>query len=137
MEVPVAELTVDKGVITHAASKRRTTYGRVAAAAAKLPVPDAKAMKLKDPKDWKIAGKPLKRLDTADKLRRAQGLRNRRRASRHAQRRDDERDPRGNRAPGAQPAAEEREAQSVRGGYIGLNASPAGRCRTSRSSRPG
>ena len=25
-------------------------------------------MTLKDPKDWKIAGKPLKRLDTADKL---------------------------------------------------------------------
>ena len=25
-------------------------------------------MKLKDPKDWKIAGKPLKRLDTADKV---------------------------------------------------------------------
>ena len=30
--------------------------------------PDPKAIKLKDPKDWKIAGKPLKRLDTADKL---------------------------------------------------------------------
>ena len=28
-------------------------------------VPDPKSMKLKDPKDWKIAGKPLKRLDTA------------------------------------------------------------------------
>ena len=30
--------------------------------------PDPKSIKLKDPKDWKIAGKPLKRLDTADKL---------------------------------------------------------------------
>ena len=67
-KVPVAELAVDKGVITHAASKRRTTYGKVASAAAKLPVPDPKSMKLKDPKDWKIAGKPVKRLDTADKL---------------------------------------------------------------------
>src|SRR5216683_2862917 len=66
--VPVGELTVADGVITHAASKRSTTYGRVATAAAKLTPPDPKAIKLKDPKEWKIAGKPVKRLDTADKL---------------------------------------------------------------------
>jgi isoquinoline 1-oxidoreductase subunit beta len=66
--VPVAELTVSNGVITHGASKRSIHYGEVAAAAAKLTPPDAKSIKLKDPKDWKIAGKPLKRLDTADKL---------------------------------------------------------------------
>ena len=30
--------------------------------------PDPKSIKLKDPKDWKIAGKPMKRLDTAAKL---------------------------------------------------------------------
>jgi isoquinoline 1-oxidoreductase beta subunit len=66
--VPVAELTVSDGVITHAASKRSTTYGKVAGAAAKLTPPDAKSIKLKDPKDWKIAGKPMKRLDTAEKL---------------------------------------------------------------------
>ena len=65
---PVSELTVSDGVITHAASKRTLRYGEVAAAAGKLTPPDAKAIKLKDPKDWKIAGKPLKRLDTADKL---------------------------------------------------------------------
>ena len=34
--------------------------------AAKLPVPEKPA--LKDPKDWKVAGKPLARLDTADKV---------------------------------------------------------------------
>ena len=67
-KVPVGELTVADGVITHAASKRTTTYGKVAAAAAKLTPPDPKSIKLKDPKDWKIAGKPMKRLDTADKL---------------------------------------------------------------------
>jgi len=55
-------------VITHAASKRTTSYGKVAAAAAKLEAPDPKSIKLKDPKSWKIAGKPMKRLDTADKL---------------------------------------------------------------------
>ena len=41
-------------------------YGKVADAAAKLPVPEKPA--LKDPKDWKIAGKPLKRFKTADKV---------------------------------------------------------------------
>ena len=67
-KVPVDELRVANGVITHAGSKRSTTYGKVATLAAKQPAPDAKAIKLKDPKDWKIAGKPLKRLDTAPKL---------------------------------------------------------------------
>jgi isoquinoline 1-oxidoreductase subunit beta len=66
--VPVGELIVSDGVITHGASKRSIRYGEVAAAAAKLTPPDPKTIKLKDPKDWKIAGKPLKRLDTADKL---------------------------------------------------------------------
>jgi isoquinoline 1-oxidoreductase beta subunit len=67
-KVPVGELGVAKGVITHAASGRSTTYGKVAAAAAKVPAPDPKSIALKDPKDWQIAGKPMKRLDTADKL---------------------------------------------------------------------
>ena len=66
--VPVGELTVSDGVITHGASKRSIRYGEVAAAAAKLTPPDPKSIKLKDPKNWKVAGKPLKRLDTADKL---------------------------------------------------------------------
>src|SRR5713101_6314434 len=67
-KVPAGELSVADGVITHAASRRSTTYGRVAVAAAKLAPPDPKSIKLKDPKDWKIAGRPIKRLDTAMKL---------------------------------------------------------------------
>jgi isoquinoline 1-oxidoreductase subunit beta len=67
-KVPVGELAVSDGAITHAASGRTTSYGKVASAAAKLAPPDPKDIKLKDPKDWKIAGKPLRRLDTADKL---------------------------------------------------------------------
>jgi isoquinoline 1-oxidoreductase subunit beta len=66
--VPVAELTVSDGIISHAGSKRSISYGKVAAAAAKLPPPDANSIALKDPRDWKIAGKPIKRLDTAEKL---------------------------------------------------------------------
>ncbi|HEU5193616.1 MAG TPA: molybdopterin cofactor-binding domain-containing protein, partial [Methylomirabilota bacterium] len=64
--VPVAEVSAENSVLTHKASGRTTTYGKVAEAAAKLEPP--KDVKLKDPKDWKIAGKGVKRLDTADKL---------------------------------------------------------------------
>ncbi len=67
-KVPVAELTVAKGIVTHAPSKRTTTYGKLAAAAAKLPPPDPKEIKLKDPKTWTVAGQSMKRLDTADKV---------------------------------------------------------------------
>jgi isoquinoline 1-oxidoreductase beta subunit len=67
-KVPVGELRVADGVITHATSNRSVSYGKVAAAAAKLTPPDPKSITLKAPKDWKLAGKPLKRLDTADKL---------------------------------------------------------------------
>ncbi|HEY1362387.1 MAG TPA: molybdopterin cofactor-binding domain-containing protein [Xanthobacteraceae bacterium] len=67
-KVAPGELSVAAGVITHAASGRSTSYGKLAAAAARLEPPDPKAIALKDPKSWKIAGKPVKRLDTADKL---------------------------------------------------------------------
>src|SRR4051812_7519904 len=65
-QAPIAECTVSKGVITHTPSGRTTTYGKVADAAAKLDPP--KDVRLKDPKDWTIAGKPVKRLDTAPKV---------------------------------------------------------------------
>ena len=65
-KVPASECRAANSVITHQPSGRTTTYGKVAEAAAKLEVP--KEVPLKDPKDWTIAGKGLKRLDTADKL---------------------------------------------------------------------
>lgn len=65
-KVSPSECTVANSVITHTASGRKTTYGKVAEAASKLEVP--KDIKLKDPKDWKIVGKPVKRLDTAEKV---------------------------------------------------------------------
>ena len=63
--VPAGECRASAGVITHPGSNRRTTYGQVAAAAAKLPVPTE--VPLKDPKDWKLVGKRLARLDTVEK----------------------------------------------------------------------
>ncbi|MDM0021798.1 xanthine dehydrogenase family protein molybdopterin-binding subunit [Variovorax saccharolyticus] len=62
----VADCRVDKGTITHLPTGRTTTYGAVAAAASRLELPAD--VVLKDPKDWKIAGRPLKRIDTLDKL---------------------------------------------------------------------
>ena len=64
-KVPAAECRAAAGIITHTASNRRTSYGKVAAAAARLTPPAEVA--LKDPKDWKLAGKRLARLDTVDK----------------------------------------------------------------------
>jgi isoquinoline 1-oxidoreductase subunit beta len=64
-KVPASECTAANSIITHTSSGRTTTYGKVAEAAARIEPPTD--VKLKDPKDWKIAGKGLKRLDTADK----------------------------------------------------------------------
>jgi isoquinoline 1-oxidoreductase beta subunit len=64
-KVPAAECRAEAGVISHAASNRRTTYGKVAAAAAKLTPPENPT--LKDPRDWKLSGKRLARLDTVEK----------------------------------------------------------------------
>ncbi|SKA11163.1 isoquinoline 1-oxidoreductase, beta subunit [Enhydrobacter aerosaccus] len=65
-KVPASECTAANSVVTHTASGRKLGYGQLAMAAAKLDPPNA--VKLKDPKDWKLIGKPLKRLDTLDKL---------------------------------------------------------------------
>ena len=66
--VAVSEVTVSKGVITHTATGRKLSYGKVASAAAKLTPPDPKTLVLRDPRQWKLAGKPLKRVDTALKV---------------------------------------------------------------------
>ncbi|MBC5766513.1 xanthine dehydrogenase family protein molybdopterin-binding subunit [Ramlibacter albus] len=65
-KVPVAECRAANSVITHQPTGRTVTYGKVAAAAGKLTPPAD--VPLKDPKDWKIVGKRLARIDTADKV---------------------------------------------------------------------
>lgn len=62
--VPSAECSASNGVITHTRSGRKTTYGRVAGAAAKRDAP--LEVSLKDPKEWKLAGKPVDRVDVPD-----------------------------------------------------------------------
>jgi len=63
--VPVAQITVDRGVVLHAGSSRRTTFGQLAAKAATMPPPAD--VKLKDPKAWKLIGRRLPRLDSRAK----------------------------------------------------------------------
>jgi isoquinoline 1-oxidoreductase subunit beta len=68
--VPPSECAAASSVITHRPSGRTTTYGKVAEAAAKLTPPAN--VTLKDPKEWKLIGKSVKRLDTMGKVTGAQ-----------------------------------------------------------------
>ena len=64
--VDMAECKAANSIITHVPTGRTTTYGKVATAASELFPPEN--IELKDPKDWKLIGQPVKRLDTDDKL---------------------------------------------------------------------
>jgi len=59
-----AQIKADKGMLTGPNGKK-ATYGAMAAAASKLPVPEKPA--IKDPKDFRIVGKRTKRVDTPAK----------------------------------------------------------------------
>ena len=67
-QVPITELKVDQGIITHIPTARKTTYGKVAELASTLTPPDPKSITLKDPRNWKVAGQPYARLDTVNKV---------------------------------------------------------------------
>jgi isoquinoline 1-oxidoreductase subunit beta len=60
-----ATLTAADGMVT-APGGRKATYGELAEAASKLPVPEKPA--IKDPKDFRIVGKRTARLDTPSKV---------------------------------------------------------------------
>ena len=64
--VPASECAAALCVVTHTPSGKRLRYGELAAEAAKLPVPAE--VKVKPPSEWKLIGRGVKRLDTADKL---------------------------------------------------------------------
>jgi isoquinoline 1-oxidoreductase beta subunit len=64
--VDASECHAEMGDVVHTSSKRRLSYGSVAEAAAKIPPPTD--VKLKDPSQFKVIGKPTKRLDTPDKV---------------------------------------------------------------------
>jgi isoquinoline 1-oxidoreductase beta subunit len=66
--VPAGELTTGSGVVTHAGSNRKATYASLSERVAALPAPTVEAVKAayKDPKNFKIIGKPIKGIDNAD-----------------------------------------------------------------------
>ena len=66
MSVPASECTVSNGVVTHTGSGKKKTYGEVATAAAAIPVPEPGSVKLKETSEFKIIGKPTKRVDNLD-----------------------------------------------------------------------
>ena len=66
LDVPPSECVAARSVITHRPSGRKLTFGAVAEAAAKVPPPDE--VKLKDPREWNLAGKPRRRLDVPAKV---------------------------------------------------------------------
>lgn len=64
-KVPAAEITVSKGVVSHAKSNRKATFGELAQAAAKqMPPTD---VKLKDPSQFTLIGKNVPRIDARSK----------------------------------------------------------------------
>src|SRR6204780_5494608 len=64
-QVDPANCSASNGKVTHGASGRVAAYGDLVDAASSVPVPQNPP--LKDPKDFTLIGKPLKRLDTPNK----------------------------------------------------------------------
>jgi len=64
--VPESECNAVNSEVMHKKSGKKTSYGKLAAAAATLPLPEQVELKL--PKDFKILGKPMKRIDTPEKI---------------------------------------------------------------------
>jgi isoquinoline 1-oxidoreductase beta subunit len=64
--VPVTDLTVEKGIVYHTASKRQATFGSLVVRASALPVPDK--VTLKAPADFTLIGHPAARVDVPPKV---------------------------------------------------------------------
>lgn len=65
-KVEASSCTVARGVVSHAASRRTISYGDLAKAAAALPQPEK--VELKNPTDFNLIGKPIRRVDSFDKV---------------------------------------------------------------------
>jgi len=61
--VPDTECTTASGAVLHAGSRRRLAYTELLAKAATITPPALETVKLKDPKDFRIIGKPTRSVD--------------------------------------------------------------------------
>lgn len=68
LDVPASELTANNSVVTHRPTGRSLTFGELASAAARLAVPDADSVRLKEPEDWTVIGKSVPRFDIPAKV---------------------------------------------------------------------
>ena len=66
--VATSECRATNSTVLHLPSRRRASYGELAAAAMKLPVPRAEDIKLKEPGDFRLIGRPVPRVDIPDKI---------------------------------------------------------------------
>ena len=64
--VAASQCRAENGVVVNTATNARLTYGSLAEAASKLPVPST--ITLKDPSQFRLIGKPMKRVDTPAKV---------------------------------------------------------------------
>jgi isoquinoline 1-oxidoreductase subunit beta len=65
-QVPIEQCVARSGAITHTPSGRSVSFGAVAEAAARIEPPAE--VKLKDPSEWRLIGKPRRRLDVLAKV---------------------------------------------------------------------
>lgn len=68
-KVPVETCVAKDHRVSHAASGKSLSYGELAEAAAKLPVPDVKKLSFKSPSEFKYIGKPVPAVDLDDIVR--------------------------------------------------------------------
>lgn len=64
--VPASSLTAEKSIVIHKSSGRKANYGELATAAAAIPVPTD--VKLKDIKDFKLIGTPVRNVDNHEMI---------------------------------------------------------------------
>jgi isoquinoline 1-oxidoreductase beta subunit len=62
--VPAADCTTESGAVLHAGSRRRLSYSELLARAATMQPPELASVKLKDPRDFRIVGKPTRNVDS-------------------------------------------------------------------------